>query len=280
MNDDIDKVIDDVYIALKSTLIANSSKEVYEYYSKFFKAYVRNLSIKNGMTLAQYFSATVDKIIKDVSSGNVMLENAVDDVINELSSNGVKVIDYKSGITRQLDTFARQQMLYISRESTNDLRQDIAKEDNITIWEIDAHPNARPSHQLWQGKRYDTTGKEYVKPEKLFNYTKGLNDYGCKHRAYPVFDKSDPYMFTKDQLKDIDTKPFEFQGKTYDGYTGTQKMRSLEREIRAKKRKIKLLESQGLSTTKETTSLRKTSKDYTSFCKLMGTYRRSNRLKV
>lgn len=261
-----------------STFVQQYADESYDYFKKYMKTSGINYALNKNTNIYQFFTTFIEQNVKDVVDGKTTIDDAISKAIDNLAKNGIKVVDYASGTTRSVETFVRQQMLYAAKESVQELRIANAKKDNITIWEFDAHANARPSHQEWQGKRYDITGKYYPKLNDLTNGEE--KDYGCRHRAYPVYNKDDPYMFTKEQLENINTKPFDWNGKTYDGYEATQQMRYMERKIRKDKQRIKMKEEQGLDVTNEKYLLKKHNKEYSSFCNAFGTYRRSNRLKI
>lgn len=279
------KVLDNNYKNVVNELEGNIpkytdsvAKEVEKYWKKYIKTKGNNFVVGKNQKLSQYFTNTVDKYIKEIVDGSTTVQDCIDKVVNELAESGLKVIDYDSGITRQIDVWARQQVLYAQKKSTQDIRDKFAKDNGITIFEFDAHPNARYSHQEWQGKRYDETGKYYPTLNEL---THGEHlDYNCRHRAFPVFNKDDPYMYTKEQLDNINTKPFTFKGKVYDGYEGTQLMRKYERDIRALKRKKYYKESIGEDVTDIETRIKKKNKEYKEIVKKMNTYARNDRLKV
>ncbi len=277
IKDSFDKVAEELKgnIPKYSNSFAEDTKE---YWKKYIKTKGTNFIVgDSGQKIPQYFTNVCDKYIKEIVEGSTNIDKAIDEIVNDLAKNGIKAMDYESGITRQIDVLARQQVVYAERQSTQDLIDKWAKENNHTIFEFSAHPNARPTHKLWQGKRFDTTGKEYPTLQEL---THGENkDYNCRHYYFPV-NKEDPYLYTKKELNNLETKPFEFKGKRYDGYQGTQLMRKYERDIRALKRKKALKESLGEDTNDIEVRIRKKNKEYREVCKLMDTYPRNNRLKV
>lgn len=265
---------------VKPTKIVNQwQKKNDAYWRKYIKTKGTNLVI-NDKGIIQTFKILLDQDVKGIVEGTLEIDKAVANTIHKLSKAGVDIINYKSGAKRNVEVFVRQQMVYASKESSNDLRKKNAEKDGVTIWEWTAHADARPSHKLWQGKRFDTTGKYY--PKSVSHGEE--NDYGCLHRAKPVYDKDDPYAYSKKELDNIDTKPFKWNGKTYTGYEAKQQMRAMERKIRQCKREIYLLEENSLNGSESAKStrylLKKANSDYTSFCKAYGTYRRSNRLKI
>lgn len=265
---------------VKPTKIVNQwQKKNDAYWRKYIKSKGTNLVI-NDKGIIQTFKILLDQDVKGIVDGTLEIDKAVANTIHKLSKAGVDIINYKSGAKRNIEVFVRQQMVYASKESSNDLRKKNAEKDGVTIWEWTAHADARPSHKLWQGKRFDTTGKYY--PKSVSHGEE--NDYGCLHRAMPVYDKDDPYAYSKKELDNIDTKPFKWNGKTYTGYEAKQQMRAMERKIRQCKREIYLLEENSLNGSESAKStrylLKKANSDYSSFCKAYGTYRRSNRLKI
>lgn len=276
------KVLKNNYSQITNDLKGNIPKyiannDVEDYFKKYIKTKGTNFVIgKQG--IPQFFTNFIEQEVKSVVDGTATVEDAIKKAISNLAKNEIKIIDYDSGVTRNIDVWCRQQMLYAQKQSTQDIRERYAKENDITIFEFDAHPNARPTHQVWQGKRYDTTGKYYPTLNEL---THGEhNDYNCKHRAFPVYDKDNKYMFTKEQLDNINTKPFQWKGKEVDGYEGTQLMRRYEREIRAIKREMNLNDRYNIDNTKLKAKASKKRQEYKELCKKMGTYQRTNRLTV
>lgn len=252
--------------------------EVADYFKKYITTKGTNFIVGKDQSVPQFFTVFIEKEIKGVVDGSISIETSISKAIEELAKAGLKIVEYDSGTRRNVDVFVRQQLLYAQKKSTQDIRENFASENGITIFEFDAHPNARPSHQLWQGKRYDITGKFYPTLNEL---THGEhNDYGCKHRAYPVWNKEDEYMFSKEDLKNINTIPFDFKGKKYDGYEATQKQRMFERKIRALERERILKENKGIKDEALLFRLNKEKKEYKLFCKKMGTYVRKDRISV
>lgn len=253
-------------------------KETEDYFKKYINTKGTNFIVGKGQKLPQFFVNFINDEVKNIVDGTMSMNEVIEKAIKQLADNGLMIVNYDSGIRRNVDVFVRQQMLYAQKESTQDIRNQFAKDNGITIFEFDAHPNARPSHKLWQGKRYDTTGKYYPTLEELTHGEE--KDYGCKHRAYPVWNKDDAYMFTKEQLKNLDTKPFTWDGKEYNGYDATQKQRLYERQIRRLKRNKALYEEIGSNTKMIDVAISRKRREYNSFCKKMGTYPRNDRLTV
>lgn len=254
------------------------SKETEKYWEKYIKTDGKRFIVgDSGQKIPQYFNNACDKYIKQIVDGSTTVQQAVEDIVNDLAKNGIKAMDYDSGVTRRLDVLAKQQVLYAERQSTQGLIEKWAKENNHTIFEFSAHMNARPTHQLWQGKRFDTTGKYYP---TLWELTHGQNkDYGCRH-YFKAKNKDDPYDYTQEELDNLNTKPFEFKGKTYEGFEASQLMARYERDIKNIKTEIALNKSQNIDVNNLEVKRKKKMKEYKEICEKMEMSPRYNRMKV
>lgn len=272
-----------------STLESLKDAEDIEYYNvskhadnmlKNVKKYIKSKGIVlNGQKMETFFYNLCRDEAKAVVEGTTTLEKAMENACHKLGQSGVSIVTYDN-TTRKVDVFVRQELLYASKQSYQDIQFKYAEDNNITVFETDAHPDARPTHQVWQGRRWDTTGKLYPTFKELSHGNGDYNDYNCLHVVDPVANPNAPLRYTEDQLKNINTKPFNFRGKTYDGYEAKQRMRYLERQIRACKREKNLLDKKGLDNTKVAQKLKNWQSEYSQFCKVYGTYQRTNRTRV
>ena len=250
-----------------------------------FKKYIKSKGlVLNGQPLEEFFTNLCDKQVKKIVEGSTTLQNAMKESCHIMAQNGVSIVTYPQpnghAINRNIDVYVRQQLLYAQKESTQDTRYKIAEENNVTVFEIDAHADSRPSHQYWQGRRFDTTGKIYPTFEELSNGHGGLDDYGCLHRAYPVFNPKSKPAYTLNELNNINTKPFTYGGIKYTGYEAKQRMRAYERGIRALKREKMLMEEKGLKSKILDNKLANELNAYKSFCNAYGNYPRNDRIRV
>lgn len=263
-----------------SDIIDNFSEESRNYWN-YITSKGTNLVVIGNQNVKQSFLNLVNDSVSKLNKHEATLEECVDKAIVELATNGVSVIDYDSGVKRSVEAWVRQQMIYAKKKSAQEIRDRNAFADGVTIFEFDAHADSRPSHKKWQGKRFDITGKEYPTLEQL---THGEHeDYGCRHIYYPIYFKEDKPMYTKEELKNLDTPPFEFDGKTYTGYEARQKMREYERKIRKEKKVVDMYERMDMQGTEyefHKYKLNKVKKKYSQFCKAYGTYPDSSRTKV
>ena len=258
---------------LKMDLQNDTSKR----WKKYIKSNANTYAIGKDK-LPVFFTKIVQEEVKNVVGGKCTIDDSCRKAISKLADSGVKIVEYDTGVKRNVDVWVRQQMQYAEKESSQEINNKCAKDMGVTVFEFDAHANARPTHKKWQGKRYDTQGKLYP---SLYELTHGEEkDYGCRHFAQPVWNVDMPYAYTKEQLKDIDTKPFTFQGKKYEGYVARQYQRELERNIRALKREVILLDNQGLSSTEAKIKLKHANATYKAFSSEMGDRVHNDRLRI
>ena len=172
--------------------------------------------------------------------------------LKQLSSSGVRKIEYESGYSRRLDTFARQNILDGMRQVTNESQKLLGKEFDSDGVEISVHENPAPDHELVQGRQFsnkefnnfqndrkaiDYTGMVF-EPEFKWHDRRSISEYNCYHYIFSiVLGVSKPQYSDKQLQKIIDdkNKTFEFDGKTYNIYEGTQLQRKVETAIRQEK---------------------------------------------
>lgn len=214
-------------------------------------------TLPNGMTeftpLEGAFQAAIDKAVTAVYTGVADFASAMRDTIEDLGGSGV-VTNYGGGITRSLESAVRANILYGAKQSAQQYQEYIGDKFEADGFEVDYHPNPRPSHEAIGGEmfargEFDKTidGITYKSEYADLGYGKGaaelLKDYGCLHFTIPVIlGISQPRyeaQWLKEQKKS-DKEIIEYT--TPDGivingtrYDFKQKQRALEREVRKQK---------------------------------------------
>lgn len=267
------------------TLKELKNAEKLEYYNvkdsiDNIKKYIKSKGfVLNGQSLETYFYNLCRDEVKAVVEGTTTLEKAMESACHKLGQSGVSIVSYDN-TTRKVDVFVRQELLYAQKQSYEDIIFKYAEDEGITVFETDAHPDARLTHQVWHGRRWDTSGKLYPTFEQLSHGNGSYRDHGCLHIVKPVEDPTSPPPYTEEQLKNINTPPFKFKGKTYTGIEARERMRYIERQIRACKREKNLLDKKDLDNSKVAQRLKNWQTEYSQFCKAYGTYPRTNRTRV
>ena len=148
-----------------------------------------------------------------------------------LTQSGLRHIDYKNGVTRQIDTAVRNAVLTASAQLSGEIMQANIEESGVAYVQVSAHWGARDSHAVWQGKVYSLAEFRSVCGYGEPSNPDHIYSYNCRHTHYPYWPGiSEPVEYPPEP------GPFEADGKTYTYYQATQRQRAMERSIRAMKR--------------------------------------------
>lgn len=177
------------------------------------------------------FTAALNSALTQAVSGTVSYQQACANAVRLLTQSGLRHIDYKNGVTRQIDTAVRNAVLTASAQLSGEIMQANIEESGVAYVQVSAHWGARDSHAVWQGKVYSLA--EF---RRVCGYGEPFNpdhiySYNCRHTHYPYWPGiSEPVEYPPEP------GPFEADGKTYTYYQATQRQRAMERSIRAMKR--------------------------------------------
>ena len=196
--------------------------------------------------IQQAYYEVVDKAIMSVMQGKQDFYSSMRDTLKELGGNGL--VEFQSGYKRRLDSVVRMNMLDGIRQLNNETSKRFGQEYGADGIEISVHLNPAPDHADIQGKQfsneqydeleaggiaYDYKGNKYDGADK-----REISEYNCRHIAFPVVLGVSKPQYTDEQLAKIEEdnlKGFEFEGKHYTNYEGTQLQRRIETEIRKQK---------------------------------------------
>lgn len=189
-------------------------------------------------------------------------ERAVEEAVEWLAERGVACSTYtrKDGtvVRVPVDVGVRRAMMS-NRNGELMLRNtiEVASETSGLV-AIGATANCRESHEVMQSRIFSLDPEDPEFP--YFGDVEGLlDDFNCGHRfRVKAYHPGAGYKYT-----DAEGRPFPY-GDPLDGtgYTleeardATTRQRELERQIRAKKRAIEVMDSQGLDTKKQRAQLR------------------------
>lgn len=177
------------------------------------------------------------------------LDRIIADAVCRLAAHGLETIDYKSGITSQLDVAVRRHA--VSQTSQAGGRMTLARMAAIghELAITSAHYGARPSHAEWQGRpccvsgQKTVNGVQYPGLVQLTGYGSvgGLKGVNCRHSIGPYF----PGIT---ELPDLsfpsESGRFGMTSEQY--FDALQRQRELERRVRGTKREIAAMEQAGI----------------------------------
>lgn len=209
--------------------------------------------------ISEAYQRILDKAALGVSTGMMDYNTAIRKAVTELTASGVRCVHYyRDGkiFTNQVDVAARRAIMTGVTQLTARYAEQTAEELGTDLVEVTAHAGARDTgtgflnHKDWQGKVYSLSGKsrEYPNLVEVCGYGNvgGLCGANCRHSFFPFVEGASERVYTDQQLRNIDPKPFTYQGKRYNAYEATQQQRKLETAIRAQKRLVLGLKASGL----------------------------------
>lgn len=203
--------------------------------------------------LSKIYQDVLDEAVISVSQGKEAYNQSIRRIMKELTSKGLRQVDYSTGYSRRLDSSVRMNVLDGMRQLSNEVQRQFGEEFNADGIEISVHLNPAPDHEEVQGKQF--SHKEY---EKLQNgesakdykgniYSLDHDDNGtyrpistmnCYHYIFSIILGVNKPQYSDEQLKQINSKNakgFDFEGKHYTMYEATQLQRKIETEIRKQK---------------------------------------------
>lgn len=211
--------------------------------------------------ISKIYQDVLDEAVISISQGKETYNQSIRRIMKELASKGLRQVDYSTGYSRRLDSSVRMNVLDGMKQLSNEVQRQFGEEFNADGIEISVHLNPAPDHNKIQGRQFST-----IKPsknklsewEKLQNgkkakdykgniYSLDHDDNGtyrpistmnCYHYIFSIILGVNKPQYSDEQLKQINsknTKGFDFEGKHYTMYEGTQLQRKIETEIRKQK---------------------------------------------
>jgi hypothetical protein len=223
--------------------------------------------------IRESYRKIVDDAIFNVSTGKETFYEALKRQLETIGQAGVQSIEYESGRHRRLDSALRMNL----SEGLNQLaiaQQEIVGEQfGYNMVQVTHHENAAPDHidtidgkqfvkldiirqQIASGEEKEIKLKDIKENGLTFkgkwyydfdyindNLDRPTGTLNCRHVAYTAILGVDRPLYTEEQLrkdKEANERGFEFEGKHFTNYEGTQLLRKIELELR-KTRETKLL---------------------------------------
>lgn len=183
-------------------------------------------------------------------------ENALHTAVEALGKQGITAYTYtrKDGtvVRVPVDVGIRREMTRAGKDRFDRQQEDIARRTGCQYVDVSICADARESHAIWQGQRYQLEGSgrypNFAEACHLGDLVDGYGGYNCHHTRRLVYDPDAAYGFT-DPLAGM-------------GYTNEQvrelttQQRKLENEIRKAKRTRIALDSAGCDTADVNRSIR------------------------
>lgn len=224
--------------------IAKVTANEYINMSKTF-AYVKlnAQGVKEYTKISNIYQKITDEAILSIAQGRDSYEMAMRRAMKEMTSSGLKTVDFDSGYSRRADSSIRMNVMDGIRRLNQELQKSFGEEFGANGVEISHHKNAAPDHiDTIDGKQFSTKGDITINDTKYEDYDtvnnsldRHVGELNCYHFPMQiVLGVSEP-MYSKEQLeadKKANKDGFEFEGKHYTNYEGTQLQRQIETKIR------------------------------------------------
>ena len=184
----------------------------------------------------------------NVGQGKESFDNAMYRAIHEMGYGGLNV-EYESGVTRRLDTVMRMHLNHNLTELHEDIQRTMGKQFGADGVEISVHGYPAPDHAEVQGHQFYKKEFEKFQTDQdckdvnniLFpaefdgRDRRSIGQYNCRHYTFDIVVGVSKPNYTSEELQKIinnNEKGFEYEGKHYTLYEGTQLQRRIETAIR------------------------------------------------
>ena len=251
-------------------------------------------------SLSKIYQTVIDNAILNISKGQETYASEMRKVMRVIADNGIRVtdkgiktVDYPSGYTRRLDSTVRMNILDGMRDFSNELQKQFGKEFGADGVEISVHANPAEDHADIQGKQFSLEEFEQLNGKEINGeYVGGelkrpISTMNCYHYVFSIILGVNKPQYSESELKHINAKNeigFNFEGKKYTMYQGTQLQRQIETKIRTLKDRQILARASG-ETGKPMviecqTKIRQLTEKYNELSKVSGLPPKANRLSV
>ena len=238
----------------------------------------QNLTATTANTVTGAFERTLDSAWLKVSTGAFDYKTAVKQAVDSLADD-MPMVTYPSGHKDSIEVAARRAVLTGVNQTTGKLQVARMDEMGCEFVETTAHGGARPSHAEWQGRRFhrggavDYKGRHYQDFEAATGYGTGagLCGWNCRHTFFAVFPElGDPPQWTQEQLRELNARNIEWNGKKYTAYEISQMQRARERNVRRWKKRYLAEDAAGLDPTDAAVRLRAARQSLAEFAQATG----------
>ena len=224
------------------------------------------------MDARQAYTHTLNNSVLRLASGVSTIEREVTSVIHDMAQSGLRTINYSANRSQHIESAVRTALRTTYSQLSGAVMDKDIKQTGETLVYVSQHWGARnkgegiENHEEWQGKVYKLDDREYPEEEKRIGQKitglveatgydaatstvmdpRGLHGYNCRHSHNAWFEG----VSVKPEYKP-EPSPKEIDGKVYDYYAMTQKMRSMERDIRAMRKELIALKELNMDTERQ-----------------------------
>ena len=212
------------------------------------------LTLTTAATTQTQFVQEANRVYMNVQSGAFDYDTATKDAADALARRGITTVQYENGkpVTRTIESAVRMNILTSVSQTAANMTLNNCEELDCDLVETSAHVGARPEHEEWQGQLFSRSGSNpKYRPFSVcgLGSVTGICGINCRHSFYPYFEGMGRH-YTQDDLDEMAGEKVSFNGKEMTRYEGEQRLRGMERNIRAYKRLALTEEAAGADSTK------------------------------
>lgn len=224
--------------------IAKATADEYLNMSKTFAyTFYSESGIKEFSSLSEIYQKVTDRAVLSLSQGRESFDTVMKRTMRELASQGLRTVDYASGYSRRADSSVRMNLMDGTQRLNRELQIQFGKEFGSDGIEISHHKNAAPDHiDTIDGQQFSTKGEVTINGITYKDYDtvnnsldRHVGELNCHHHIYSIVLGVSKPLYSKEELeadKRSNEEGFEFEGKHYTMYEGTQLQRQIETKIR------------------------------------------------
>lgn len=227
--------------------------EMYDYTRKNVLGYaMKGLDGKKKFYgLRETYNRVLDEALLNVSQGKETFDESMSRILTELGGSGLRTVEYKdTGYSMRLDSAVRMHLKSRLRELHNENQKIIGDEIGADGVEISVHENPAIDHENTQGRQFsleeyeklnngllakDYTGQTVTLDHDGKNGYRPISEMNCYHYIFSIVLGVSKPRYDNKQLQEIikrNNKGFEYKGRHYTMYEGTQLQRNIETNIR------------------------------------------------
>lgn len=198
------------------------------------------------------YKDSIDRAILSISQGKASYDEEIYNIMKSIGTSGLKYMDYETGKHRRLDSSLRMAIKDGLRQLSIENQMLFGREFDADGVEITVHGYPAPDHAEVQGRQFrldqfdnfqndkdcvDITGKVF-EAEYDDRDRRSIGQYNCYHGILNIIVGVNKPQYTDEELQKIideNEEGFDYEGKHYTLYEGTQLQRRLEAEIRKQK---------------------------------------------
>lgn len=216
---------------------------------------INNLTLTTGVTGGNLYYEMCNQAYMQASSGAFSPQQAIWNAVKGAAREGATVQYPKR--RDKLDVAIRRNIMTTLNQTAGKITEMNADQLGAEYYETSAHPGARPSHALWQGRVFKIVGatREYPNFVESTGYgtAGGLCGVNCRHSFCLYFPGLSERAYSSDKLNWYKTHTVRYNGEDYTDYDASQMQRAMERSIRASKRLVIAAKAAGDGATDEET---------------------------